>query len=99
MKIKEEYQLNVQNLMDLIPTSIVAKQTDVLKDGRRIISRSIRWVVGNYAVYSKSHWVHFINSDNTEQCEFHLKTPDYQAFVDACEARRAELFGPKQKNK
>ena len=95
---QETYELNVQNLMNLIPNATVAKQIDEEKSGR-YINRTIKWYVGNsYAVYS-SKFVYAIANDGTENFQFFMKPQDYRAFVSACEARRQELFGKKQKNK
>ncbi|MBO7656894.1 MAG: hypothetical protein J6S80_04160 [Alphaproteobacteria bacterium] len=95
---QETYELNVQNLMNLIPNATVAKQIDEEKSGR-YTKRIIKWYVGNsYAVYS-SKFVYAIANDGTEDFKFFMKSEDYKKFEEACEARRQELFGKKQKNK
>ena len=95
---QEKYALNVQNLMNLIPNATVAKQIDEEKSGR-YTSRTIKWTIdNNYAVYS-SKFVYVITNDGTEDFQFFIKPKDYKEFVTACEQRRAELFGKKQKNK
>lgn len=96
MNPKEEYESNVQNLMELIPTATVAKQRDILKDETdgEIIDTFIRWVVDEkYAIYSGIHDVYSIGQNFEEAFEFILKSRDYKKFVTACEARRKELFG------
>lgn len=101
MKNKEKYELNLQNLMELIPVSTIAKQIDEFtdEDSGKIIDRNIRWVVGDHVVYSETRDVYSINLSNSETFEFILKRPDYKKFVLACDARRKELFGKKQRTK
>ena len=95
---QEKYALNIQNLMNLIPNATVAKQIDEEKSGR-YTSRTIKWYIDNsYAVYS-SRFVYSIANDGTEDFQFFMKPKDYTEFVAACEQRRAELFGPKNKSK
>ncbi len=95
---QETYKLNVQNLMNLIPNATVAKQIDEEKSGR-YTNRTIKWYIGNsYAVYS-SKFVYSIANDGTEDFHFFMKQKDYKEFVAACEQRRAELFGKKNKSK
>lgn len=95
---QETYKLNFQNLMDLIPNATVAKQIDEKKSGR-YTNRTIKWYVDNsYAVYS-SRFVYTIANDGTEDFQFFMKPQDYTEFVVACEQRRAELFGRKNKSK
>ena len=99
---KEAYELQVQDLMDLIPASMVAKQVDVLYDDDedgKILRRDIRWVVGDHVVYSGMRHVYSITPSDSEVFQFILKRPDYKLFVEACNARRKELFGKKQKTK
>ena len=97
MNPKEEYELNVQMLMEIIPTAKVAKQRDILKDEEadgEIIDTLIRWVVDEkYAIYSGIHDVYSIGQNFEEHFEFILKSRDYKKFVTACKARRKELFG------
>lgn len=91
---QEKYALNFQNLMNLIPNETVAKQID-----EEYTSRTIKWCIGNsYAVYS-SRFVYSIANDGAEDFQFFMKPKDYKEFVTACEQRRAELFGPKNKSK
>jgi hypothetical protein len=101
MNQKEKYELNVQDLMDAVPESIVAKQLDVLidEDDDKVISRSIRWVVSDYVVYSSMRDVYLIGYDNSEIFKFVLNRADYKKFVSACKARRQELFGKKPRTK
>ena len=101
MNKKERYQLNVQDLMDSIPESTVAKQLEILTDENddKIISRDIRWVVNDYVVYSGLRDVYSIGYDNSEIFKFVLKRADYKKFVSACQARRQELFGKKPRTK
>ena len=101
MNQKEKYELNVQDLMDAVPESIVAKQLDLLidEDDDKVISRSIRWVVSDYVVYSSMRDVYLIGYDNSEIFKFVLKRADYKKFVSACKARRQELFGKKPRTK
>ena len=84
--------------MNLIPNATVAKQIDEEKSGR-YTSRTIKWCIGNsYAVYS-SQLVYSIANDGSEDLQFFMKPQDYAEFVVACEQRRTELFGKKQKSK
>ena len=101
MNKKERYQLNVQDLMDSIPESTVAKQLEILTDENddKIISRDIRWVVNDYVVYSGLRDVYSIEPDCSETFKFILKYADYKKFVSACQARRQELFGKKPRTK
>lgn len=101
MNKKEKYELNVQDLMDAVPESTVAKQLDVLidEDDDKVLSRSIRWVVSDYVVYSGTRDVYSIGFDNSEIFKFVLKRADYKKFVSACQARRQELFGKKPRTK
>lgn len=95
---QEIYKLNVQNLMNLIPNATVAKQVDEEKSGR-YTNRTIKWSIDtSYVVYS-SRFVYNITNDGTEEFQFFMKPKDYKEFVAACEQRRAELFGKKQKSK
>ena len=95
---QEKYALNFQNLMNLIPNATVAKQIDEEKSGR-YTNRTIKWYIDNsYAVYS-SKFVYSIANDGAEDFQFFMKPKDYKEFVVACEQRRAELFGKKQKSK
>ena len=93
MDIKEKYALGVQNLMDLIPESTVAKQIEVLMDENEgeVINRQIRWLVGDYVVYSGLHEVYSVGTSDSEIFEFCLSAKDYKKFVVACEARRAQM--------
>lgn len=101
MTKKEIYKLNVQDLMDSVPESAVAKQFDVLLDENddKVLSRNIRWVVNDYVVYSGLRYVYLVEPDCSETFKFILKYADYKKFVSACEARRKELYGKKQKIK
>lgn len=101
MNTKEKYALNVQNLMDLIPESTVAKQVDILmdEDEDKVLERQIKWVVGDYAVYSDLHDVYSIGTNFEETLEFILKVNDYKKFVTACKKRRAEMLKQMQPQK
>ena len=79
----------------------MAKQLDLLidEDDDKVISRSIRWVVSDYVVYSSMRDVYLIGYDNSEIFKFVLKRADYKKFVSACKARRQELFGKKPRTK
>ena len=102
VKIKKTpYSLQVQDLMDLIPVSEVAKQVDAVRDEDtgKVIGRTTRWVVGDHVVYSGIRDVYSVTPSDSEMLKFILKRPDYEKFVEACEARRKELFGKKQKAK
>ena len=93
---QEKYALNIQNLMNLIPNATVAKQVD-LEEFQTSTKHPIKWSIDNsYAVYS-SRFVYTIANDGTENFHFFMKPKDYKEFVAACEARRQELFGKKQK--
>ena len=81
------YSLQLQDLMDVIPTSKIDKQVDKIAD-----CRSITWVVDGYAVHSSLRDVYSIDMDSNEKFEFFLKSKDYKKFVEACEKRRAEIF-------
>lgn len=95
---QETYALNVQSLMNLIPNATVAKHTNT--SGVEIFNKhSTKWNIDNtYVVYS-SRFVYTIANDGTEDFKFFMKPEDYKKFEEACEARRQELFGKKQKNK
>jgi hypothetical protein len=95
---QETYALNVQSLMNLIPNATVAKHTNT--SGVEIFNKhSTKWSIDNtYVVYS-SRFVYTIANDGTEDFKFFMKPEDYKKFEEACEARRQELFGKKQKNK
>lgn len=96
---QEKYALNVQSLMNLIPSATVAKQVDILQNTTGIDIRIIKWCIDNaYAVYS-SKFVYAIANDGTEDFQFSMKPKDYKEFVTACKQRRTELFGKKQKSK
>ena len=41
----------------------------------------------------------YVKNNDTEIFNFILKRADYKNFASACEARRKELFGKKQKEK
>ena len=99
MKINQEYKLQFQNLMDLIPVSSVAKQVDTLEDEGEVLDTSIRWVVGDYAIYSDTRDVYTIGPRLEEYFEFILTRKDYKAFVAACNKRRAEMKKQTQKQK
>lgn len=95
---QETYKLNFQNLMNLIPNATVAKQVDP-EEFQTSTKRPIKWSIDNsYAVYS-SRFVYTIANDGTEDFHFFMKPKDYKEFVVACEQRRAELFGRKNKSK
>ncbi len=98
----EEYNSNVQDLMSIIPTAMVAKHVFYLKDDDgTILDQSTRWVVNDYAIYSGSRGVYSIVPNFEEAFEFFLKAKDYKKFEAACAARRKELFGkgPNKKTK
>ena len=88
---KKEYALGVQDLMNAIPTSTVAKIIDGFDDEDGPVYRSVKWVVDGYAVYSELRNVHSIDPDGNEEFAFILKAKDYNEFVKACKARRAEI--------
>ena len=90
---KETYLLQVQDLMAVIPASTVNKIVDQIDD-----TRSIKWVVDGYTVHSSLRDVYSVNMDDTERFEFFLKARDYKKFVEACEARRKELFNARKQN-
>ncbi len=98
---KEKYELNLQDLMELVPVSEIAKQVDVLKDEdeNKVIGHNTRWVVGDYVVYSGIRDVYSIGPSDTEIFKFILTPVDYRKFIVACEARRKELYGKKQNTK
>ncbi len=81
------YSLQFQDLMDVIPTSMVAKHVDLINK-----KRSIEWVVDGYVVRSSMLDVYSVGYNDTEKFEFFLKLKDYKKFVEACEKRRAEIF-------
>ena len=89
---KQEYLLNVKDLMDAVPTSTVAKIIDGFDEEDGTKYRLIKWVVDGYAVYSDDRDVYSIEPDETESFAFLLKARDYKKFVAACEARRAETY-------
>ena len=91
MKMNQEYKLKVKNLMNLIPVSSVAKQIDNFEDEGEVLDASIRWVVGDYAIYSDMRDVYTIGPRLEEYFEFFLTKKDYKAFVLACNKRRAEM--------
>lgn len=97
---KEQYSIQVQDLMDVIPLSTdVSKQLDGERNKKgRVVNKSIRWVVKGYAVYSGTRSVNSIAYDDSEQFEFCLKVKDYKNFVQACEDRRAQLLEQYRKN-
>ncbi len=101
MTKKEIYNLKLQNLMALVPVSTVSKQVNdfIDEDDGKILERKIRWVVGDYVVYSSLRDVYSVKNNDTEIFNFILKRADYKNFASACEARRKELFGKKQKEK
>lgn len=87
MNKKEKYALNLQDLMNVIPTSTVVKHVVYVDD-----FRSIQWSIDGYIVYSSLRDVYSVGMDEKEKFEFFLKAKDYKKFVLACEARRKELF-------
>jgi chaperone required for assembly of F1-ATPase len=101
MNAKEQYELNLQDLMGSVPTSAVAKQLDVIidEDNDKIIDRQIRWVTSDHVVYSGLRTVYSIEAEDLEVFKFILKSADYKKFVSACKARRKELYGTKQRKK
>lgn len=101
MSKKEIYNLKLQNLMDLVPVSTVSKQVNdfIDEEDGTVLERTIRWVVGNYSIYSSMRDVYLIKNNDTEILDFILKRADYKKIALACEARRKELFGKKQKEK
>ena len=94
MNKKEKYELNLKDLMDLIPVSTIAKQVDNFKDedDGKVLDHQIKWVVGDHVVYSGIRDVYLIYPNDSEVFKFILKRADYKNFVVACEARRKELF-------
>lgn len=101
MSKKEIYNLKLKNLMDLVAVSAVSKQVNdfIDEEDGEVLERSIRWVVGNYAVYSSMRDVYSIKNNNTEVFKFVLKRADYKKFEAACQARRQEMFGKQQRKK
>ena len=81
------YSLQFQDLMDVIPTSTVAKHVDLINK-----KRLIEWVVDGYVVRSSMLDVYSVGYNDTEKFEFFLKLKDYKKFVEACEKRRAEIL-------
>ena len=90
----ERYSFQVQDLMNVIPTSTVVKHVVYVDD-----FRSIQWSIDGYIVYSSLRDVYSVGMDEKEKFEFFLKPKDYKKFVSACEARRKELFGKQQRTK
>lgn len=90
----EAYSLQVKDLMDAVPTSTVIKCVDKI-DKHRLI----KWVVDGYAVHSSMRDVYSVGLNEIENFEFFLKLKDYKKFVEACEKRRAELYGQLKKRK
>ena len=88
---KEEYLLNVQDLMDVVPTSTVAKVVRQINDGGKK-NRVVKWIVAGYSVHSDLRDVWSISPGDTEHYEFTLMVKDYKKFVEACEKRRAEIL-------
>ncbi len=96
---EEKYKLQVQDLMDLIPESHVLKQVDELKEEGVVLSRSVKWTVGDRVVYSGFYDVRSIEANDEELHMFYLKAKDYKKFARACEQRRAELLKAHKKDK
>ncbi|MBQ6735943.1 MAG: hypothetical protein IJQ90_00450 [Alphaproteobacteria bacterium] len=102
VRIKQQYQARVQNLMNLISVSTVAKQMDAIEDETDgpFRKRHIKWVVGDiYAVYSYTHNVYSIANNGDEFYRFVITPKDYRDFVRACNARRTELLAQNKKTK
>lgn len=97
--MNQEYKLKFENLMNLIPVSSVAKQIDNFEDEGKVLDSSIRWVVGDYAIYSDVRDVYTIGPRLEEYFEFILTRKDYKAFVAACNKRREEMKKQIQKQK
>ena len=91
-QIKEEYELNMADLMELIPTVSVFKQVEKLEYNGELLSTSTKWFVGDYVIYSDMREVRSIEANDEEVHKFFMKAKDYKNFVRACNQRRNELF-------
>ena len=97
-KIKEEYSLKVQDLMDLIPQSNVFKRVNTFAESGVVFYTTI-WTVGEYTVDSDFHLVCSIEADDKQQPQFRLKAKDYRNFVKACEQRKADILNQRKAQK
>ena len=97
-KLEEDYQLKVQELMNLIPVSNVFKKDESIKF-ENVVLPACRWYVGEYVVDSDFHIVHSIEADDVEEERFQLTPADYRKFVKACKARHNAMMAQRKKQK
>ena len=91
-KRREEYALNVEDLMEIVSQANPFEQ----KNHR---GRPEKWVIGEYSVRIKFRNVCIIGAFDKEKYWFHLRPKDYDNFVQACLERREFLAQERKKSK
>ena len=86
--MKMKYRDQVQDLLDLIPTSPVFKQ-DLTTSVEGVVFPAFKWTVNNeYTIHSDFRRVFTIESDDVEVSYLILNKTDYKKVIAACEQRK-----------
>ncbi len=94
-----KYQEQVQDLLELIPTSPVFKQ-DLTTSVEGVVFPAFKWTINNeYTIDSDFRRVFTIEADDVEVSCLRLKKADYDKLIKECEERRAVLLKEYQKKK
>ncbi len=88
--MKMKYRDQVQDLLDLIPTSPVFKQ-DLTTSVEGVVFPAFKWTVNNeYTIHSDFRRVFTIESDDVEVSYLILNKTDYKKVIAACEQRKLQ---------
>ncbi len=87
-KYKEDYDADVQELLDLIEESTVLKQTEPFEYEGKVLYKTVKYTIGDRVIYSDLREVRTLEADDKEVTQLHLTVKDYKKIAKACEARR-----------
>ena len=90
-KSKEEYNADVQELLDLIENSTVLRQEYPFEYEGQVLYKTIKYTIGDRVIYSDLREVRTLEADDKEVTQLHLTVKDYKKIAKACEARRKLL--------
>ena len=98
-KYKEDYDADVQELLDLIEESTVLKQTEPFEYEGKVLYKTVKYTIGgSRVIYSDLREVRSIEADDEEVTQLHLKVKDYKKVARACDARRKFLLAQVKAN-
>lgn len=89
---KEEYLLQVQDLLDMIPSSTVFCKDETFRY-KEVVIPSNKWFIGSdYVLNSDYYKLCTLDAEDKEVPMWYLTKTDYAKIVHACKKRHAELL-------